>query len=597
MSQILQALGTSNTNALVNEPVGRTAEGVGGMADLPGQALGALTQLPPQLMALLSGTTPDTRLPSAPGVPSFAGQARQAFGIPPVEQLPTATGRALGTAYQQLGPMLTAGLAGKGAQGAVALGERGAVGAKAAEEAGPLWRSPLEEAISTWQSKGTVDQLRAHLKHFKGAEAEAKATALLPENLPSGMFHKDEILDYVKYMRKERGLEVGEKVLGAPPPKGEYVAPAGKFDPVDYPSLNTPGHTPGTYRELFVTGPVKDSSNAVSLKKMYDSSFLKLRKYSEWLNAVLDEKGVPATEANKLLDPEYARLYKLNGEHSKAYGDYVHDTMGWNDGHAQYSDIPNPIVRLRFHERPDVDGAKTLHIDEMQKPTHDNQAKMPKWAGDMAYSLGMKRAIRYAVDHDLEQITWTTGEQQAERYNLQLKNITAIFHEDEDNIAAVVNGRATTLDKDQVAELKKMLGPRASELRPDARGIDLSKEPLTIGGEWAKNLYDKKLVNETNKLVKKWGGKVDVGELGVPDAKKLMDEHVDIERRVANMVIGAPGRAELIKRADSISRMLDTNTIPPTPTKVHRLRVTPEMKKQAKRGMELSQAESDRGVA
>ena len=63
----------------------------------------------------------------------------------------------------------------------------------------------------------------------------------------------------------------------------------------------------------------------------------------------------------------------------------------WKDGHEAYNDVKNPIGRIRMSDRVDIDGKKTLFIDEFQTVGTDNFAKMPKILQKYAYPILVKK--------------------------------------------------------------------------------------------------------------------------------------------------------------------------------------------------------------
>ena len=115
---------------------------------------------------------------------------------------------------------------------------------------------------------------------------------------------------------------------------------------------------------------------------------------------------------------------------------------------SSHFDEPNILAHIRFNERTDADGKRVLFIEEIQsdwaqkgrkvgfsnKPathpagwaeTNDARStgagipsapfvtKTESWA-----MLAFKRMIRYAAENGFDRIAWTTGEQQAARYDL-----------------------------------------------------------------------------------------------------------------------------------------------------------------------------------
>jgi hypothetical protein len=145
-------------------------------------------------------------------------------------------------------------------------------------------------------------------------------------------------------------------------------------------------------------------------------------------------------------------------------------------------------------------------------------------------ALTMKRAIRWAVDNGYERIAWTTGEQQAERYNLSTAVGTLTYRIQEDGRVKV------NTHNDRGYEALRQygeMGPAGSTLftraqaeetfgreiagkmwageggAPDSTGHrKLEGSDLRVGGEGMKAFYDRNLVNITNNLIKKHGTKV-----------------------------------------------------------------------------------------
>ncbi|HQU13249.1 MAG TPA: hypothetical protein PKV70_03285, partial [Thermodesulfobacteriota bacterium] len=156
-------------------------------------------------------------------------------------------------------------------------------------------------------------------------------------------------------------------------------------------------------------------------------------------------------------------------------------------------DEPNVLAHIRFDERTDAEGKRTLFIEEVQSDWHiagrkegyspgmghierlrqeavaaeNNYNNVVEHAPDAErkalldaadelleaartaleearqinargvpdapfkdtwYELAMKRAIRWAAEHGFDSISWTTGDQQAERYDLS-KHIDTLYFE------------------------------------------------------------------------------------------------------------------------------------------------------------------------
>lgn len=139
------------------------------------------------------------------------------------------------------------------------------------------------------------------------------------------------------------------------------------------------------------------------------------------------------------------------------------------------------------------------------------------------HELAFRRLVREAAEKGYDRIGWTTGEQQIDRYEDELRqNVDEIVYEEVDepgeySIEAVKGGR-TTFDKVlNKNELEELLGKeiaakiidnkgepmKDAPLRPDARV--LRGKDLAIGGDGMKGFYDKILVNYARKFGKKFG--------------------------------------------------------------------------------------------
>lgn len=275
-----------------------------------------------------------------------------------------------------------------------------------------------------------------------------------------------------------------------------------------------PGADEGSYREQFVTWP----DNASGFKYVTDNS----------------NEGMGRTT---VFDPRGTNMGTWATRQS-ALASQRRQAGNWEDGHGQYSDIANPIVRIRRNIRTMPDGSKTFFVEEMQGPGKSEQEKMPPELQKRIYEIGMKRAVRDAVDEGADRLAWTTGDQQAERYDLskQVDRVTfnkspskpepgkiymAVFRDDAGH--AILNGMFTP------AEIEDQVGKEIAQKIVDGgdygtlRGLDLK-----VGGEGLKRLYDQTLPRIANELAKKTGAKVGTSE--IPGAGKTAQDSTTGER-------------------------------------------------------------------
>lgn len=158
------------------------------------------------------------------------------------------------------------------------------------------------------------------------------------------------------------------------------------------------------------------------------------------------------------------------------------------------------------------------------------------------HELAMKRMLRYAAENGYDKIAWTTGDQQAERYDLGgvIDSINAYQHSDpmtgevipekydvfvKDKRGGYIHeqGMEGVLTKEQILQnFGKDLGARIikeADEHPDGTA-EISGDGLRIGGDGMKGFYDEILVRFMNKYGKKWG--VQVQDVDLPEIGQKM---------------------------------------------------------------------------
>lgn len=159
-----------------------------------------------------------------------------------------------------------------------------------------------------------------------------------------------------------------------------------------------------------------------------------------------------------------------------------------------------------------VDVMNELHPDRKQIPALPFQKD---WV-----DLGIKRILRLAAEEGYDRVAWTTGAQQAERYDLakQVSVLRGVKHANgtyDLGYAPAEGGSirklATGVTQDKLADtVGKDLAEKIvnqAEVFPEHK--DYSGLDLKVGGEGMKGFYDDILPKTVNKYVKKWGGKVE----------------------------------------------------------------------------------------
>ena len=263
------------------------------------------------------------------------------------------------------------------------------------------------------------------------------------------------------------------------------------------------------------------------------------------------------------------------------------------------------VAWVRFGETTDKDGKRVLVIDEIQSKRHqdgrekgydnskrineikkrreelDNKIRNGEDLTDAEYEelemlakeqrelmssnavpdapfeknwheLAMKRMLRYAAENGYDKIAWTTGEQQADRYNLGgVVSEVQSYVNDDGSLHVMINfkqGNGLVCDVDNngtivstngntqgiITEgnpLHEVVGKELSQKILNGDGVlvqnkfvtdrevrELSGDNLRIGGEGMKGFYDQILPRFMDKYGKKWG--VKTGEVELPDVEE-----------------------------------------------------------------------------
>jgi len=205
----------------------------------------------------------------------------------------------------------------------------------------------------------------------------------------------------------------------------------------------------------------------------------------------------------------------------------------WQDGHSGYSDIKNPIIRVRMNERVDLEGNKTLFIEEIQKPLSDEQPKMPEFAQKNAIEMGLKRIIRMAAEQGIDKVAWISGTQTADRYDLskQIKDISHAINDkgNYDLVVTTKEGRTEEILNKTTKGLEEYVGKDVAQkiineegsVSPASGMFVLSGLDLKIGANWAYALYDKMIPQYLKKFGKKYDASVGTTEINVGNEQQL----------------------------------------------------------------------------
>lgn len=302
------------------------------------------------------------------------------------------------------------------------------------------------------------------------------------------------------------------------------------------------------YREMLLTMPPDDRNPMIAAAKAV-------------------EDAQQAYQADNSME-NYRRLNEARDAANRIGADWqppTYNSTHWNE--------PNVLAHVRFNDRTGENGEKLLHLEELQSDWHQagrekgyqpteqekdravvrskelgrlySEASARKDAKALAditneqialgkilnprrdlppdapfrktwHELMLRRMIRYAAEHGYDGVSWTPGQEQAERYNLA-KHLSAAEWNQRDNVLLAYDhaGKQVVSEKNVPRErLHEYLGHEvADKLAKSAddsdsywgsvRGLDLH-----TGGEGMKGFYDKIVPNYLNAFGKRFGAKV-----------------------------------------------------------------------------------------
>ena len=164
--------------------------------------------------------------------------------------------------------------------------------------------------------------------------------------------------------------------------------------------------------------------------------------------------------------------------------------------------------------------------------------KTDQWVG-----LAMKRMLIYAAENGYDGISWTTGEQQAERYDLSKQLDELMYFKKRDgsygltgfrNGASEINFDSTEGELDNV--VGKEIAKKIIDSNPETgREYYLKNTYLKVGGEDMKAFYDQIIPNWVNKNLKKYGVKSGETQIEV-DGKTEKTNFIPITDQIREVV-------------------------------------------------------------
>ncbi len=220
------------------------------------------------------------------------------------------------------------------------------------------------------------------------------------------------------------------------------------------------------------------------------------------------------------------------GNVKKLGPEWIVREMPDNPGNFEVVDDANGVLVEAYPTKESAEKAAIDHLNRVHDRIHLKVPDAPFRKTWQEFVL--KRLIREAAEKGYDKIGWTTGEQQAERYDLSKQISKIVLTKGSENggpeslYAYGLNGNqvlAERMDKGKSIEdyigkdvAKKFEGMEFSEPGPNnvadkvLTGLDLK-----VGGEGMKGFYDKIIPDYLNKFGKKYGAKVAESKIEVAD--------------------------------------------------------------------------------
>lgn len=378
--------------------------------------------------------------------------------------------------------------------------------------------------------------------------------------------------------------QLGERdghIWGNLPPsmQEEYLARARKGESRDatkFSQYQLPGGT--NYRELLLTLPSNEATTDDLAFELFKNKFANLSP--EQVDQVVAEarrRGVKKTdfrgghfdEPNVLAHVRFNERTTVDGKRMLFIEEIQSD---WHQKGKKEGYVPPPLspseIAAKEAEIDKLNGRMAILAKEIeekksgareeydrvivQRNTLSMQVIGKSGVPDAPFrktwqEFALKRMIRYAAKNGYDSVGWTTGEQQAERYDLsrQAKEIVVFpVRHGSGSIGYTFSGEATNgqkfgtsreLDASELSnQIGKELTDKAVKALASGEGeARFSGIDLKIGTGGMKGFYDKILVDFANKFGKKFGAKVESAKVS---ARK--EEYALYNRTTGNSIGG-----------------------------------------------------------
>lgn len=249
-------------------------------------------------------------------------------------------------------------------------------------------------------------------------------------------------------------------------------------------------------------------------------------------------------------------------------GDKVQYKSGqqWNEEYVHEIRADGSVVVSPYKD-PEASRRHVVEVSNLNRVGSNEVPNAPfkkSW-----HELALKRMLRYAVDNGYDGIAWTTGEQQAERYDLS-KQVKSISWSPARNAPEGVKHVTISLPDQMMGfqispdgvvgeggqefygkQLSDVVGKDIARKITDGANGDLTGEGLRVGGYGMRGFYDSIVPSFLNKYTKKWGGRVGESEISRIGGKPSKGNFPEALMKVHSLDI-TPSMRESVSQGQSL---------------------------------------------
>ena len=200
---------------------------------------------------------------------------------------------------------------------------------------------------------------------------------------------------------------------------------------------------------------------------------------------------------------------------------------------------------------------------------------------DTWHELGLKRAIKEAVDGGYDRVAITTGERQASRYDLSKQVDKIVWNPTTGDLAAQrVNGEGTIKhsnvnEKNLADYIGKSAAKKLLEAKPTSGWHMIEGDDLKAGGEGMRRHYDQVYPSFLKKFAKKYGATV--GETKIKAGSSFGESDPGLTAHELKAKYGQPG--------ENMQAFMQRMKNEPHQEPVHYMDITPSMREAVKAGL------------